>query len=77
MGFSCICRLILYLGLPPTLSQADISNYIKIGAENDGAIRQLGRFIVEVTSNDITGIQGILVFPGQLSGFHLFIVEPV
>ncbi|KAH8825216.1 putative zinc metalloprotease [Flagelloscypha sp. PMI_526] len=43
--------------LPPTLSQADISNYIKIGAENDGAIRQLGRFIVEVTSNDITGIQ--------------------
>ncbi|KAJ7472162.1 Zn-dependent exopeptidase [Mycena latifolia] len=41
-------------GIPSSETLAEITSRVDIGAENDSPIRQLGRFVVEVSSNAIT-----------------------
>ncbi|KAJ7876569.1 putative zinc metalloprotease [Mycena leptocephala] len=41
-------------GIPSTETLAEITSRVSIGAENDSPIRQLGRFVAEVSSNAVT-----------------------
>ncbi|KAJ6523364.1 hypothetical protein B0H19DRAFT_1277013 [Mycena capillaripes] len=41
-------------GIPSTETLSEIISRVSIGAENDLPIRQLGRFVVEVSSNAVT-----------------------
>ncbi|KAK7452753.1 hypothetical protein VKT23_012154 [Stygiomarasmius scandens] len=43
-------------GIPPTESSSQVSDRVAIGAENDSPPRQLGRFVAEVASNEVTNM---------------------
>ncbi|KAG7099541.1 hypothetical protein E1B28_001375 [Marasmius oreades] len=43
-------------GIPSTATSSQITTLIRAGGENDSPIRQLGRFVAEVSSNSITNM---------------------
>ncbi|KAJ7453691.1 Zn-dependent exopeptidase [Mycena galericulata] len=48
--------------IPPTEDLSEITSRVDIGAENDSPIRQLGRFVVEVSSNAVTQMNVQMVY---------------
>jgi hypothetical protein len=48
-------------GIPSTETLVEITSRVSIGAENDSPIRQLGRFVAEVSSNAVTQMNGMYV----------------
>ncbi|KAF9467485.1 putative zinc metalloprotease [Collybia nuda] len=49
-------------GIPSTESSSQISDRVSIGGENDSPIRQLGRFIVEVSQNSLTNMSVHMIY---------------
>jgi hypothetical protein len=65
-------------GIPSTETLAEITARVDIGAENDSPIRQLGRFVVEVSSNAVTQMNVQMVYrPDRFlrGGDHLSFID--
>ncbi len=45
-------------GIPPTETSSQVTARVSVGGESDTPARELGRFVTEVASNDVTNMEG-------------------